>query len=102
MNTIRGSDGLDYENLTERLLGKPAKTVRNARIATLRAQSRSKAYIRAWLKVWDEGQAAQEARVFRFDDHIRADAHVAGLAADGFYDVGAAVFTPATPTRSPG
>ena len=26
---IRGTDGLDYENLTEKLLGNPAKTRRN-------------------------------------------------------------------------
>lgn len=26
---IRGTDGLDYENLTEKLLGNPAKTERN-------------------------------------------------------------------------
>lgn len=101
MNTIRGSDGLDYENLTERLLGKPAKTVRNAHIARLRAQSRSKAYVRAWLKVWDEGQAAQEARPSHEDTLLRADAHVAGRCADLAYDA-SAVFTPATPTRSPG
>lgn len=30
---IRGSDGLDYENLTARLLGEPAKTHRNRVIA---------------------------------------------------------------------
>lgn len=29
MTLIRGTDGLDYENLTEKLLGNPAKTERN-------------------------------------------------------------------------
>lgn len=34
---IRGSDGLDYENLTEKLLGNPAGTHYNARVQKHRA-----------------------------------------------------------------
>jgi hypothetical protein len=34
---IRGSDGLDYENLTEKLLGNPAGTRYNARVQKHRA-----------------------------------------------------------------
>lgn len=37
---IRGTDGLDYQDLTEKLLGNPAKTARNDFIITLRAYRR--------------------------------------------------------------
>lgn len=37
---IRGSDGLDYEDLNARLLGEPAKTMRNVNIQSYRANPR--------------------------------------------------------------
>ena len=33
---IRGSDGLDYEDLAARLLGEPAETARNRAVTTAR------------------------------------------------------------------
>jgi hypothetical protein len=100
---IRGSDGLDYENLTERLLGNPAKTHRNAWLQRFRREGRSEAFISAWTEAYEgfEGRVGPGGgRVNSFHNTIsalkvaetvtegerRAIAHVAGLAADGFYD----------------
>ena len=50
---IRGSDGLDYADLTDKLLSKPAVTKRNIWIMRLQAQGRSKAFIEAWSEAYD-------------------------------------------------
>lgn len=52
---IRGTDGLDYEDLTARLLDQPAKTVRNDRIRALRAgpKPHSPVFVRAYLEIYD-------------------------------------------------
>lgn len=49
---IRGSDGLDYENLTEKLLSNPAKTYRNTSVLTQRANGTSKADQAVWCEVY--------------------------------------------------
>lgn len=50
---IRGSDGLDYENLTEKLLGNPANTYRNSWVKRLIAQGRSKGERQLWIDAFD-------------------------------------------------
>lgn len=94
---IRGSDGLDYEDLTQRLLGNPASTKRNIWIERLQAQGRSKAFIKAWIEAYEgfDGRTGPKGgKVNSFQNGIsalraaeRAEAHVAGLAADGYYDL---------------
>lgn len=49
---IRGSDGLDYENLTEKLLGNPAKTYRNAALLELRREGTSKTDQSVWCEAY--------------------------------------------------
>lgn len=49
---IRGSDGLDYENLTEKLLSNPAKTPRNAALRELRRQGTSKNDQAVWCEAY--------------------------------------------------
>ena len=50
---IRGSDGLDYENLTEKLLSNPAKTHRNGWVKRLNAQGRAKDERQLWIDTYD-------------------------------------------------
>ena len=50
---IRGSDGLDYENLTEKLLGNPANTYRNYDLRAMRAKGTPKADQSVWLEAYD-------------------------------------------------
>ena len=50
---IRGSDGLDYENLTEKLLSNPAKTHRNAALKELRRQGTSKGEQKIWIDAYE-------------------------------------------------
>jgi hypothetical protein len=94
---IRASDGLDYEDLTQRLLGEPAKTVRNAHVQRLREDGRSKAFTKAWIEAYDGFKPSTDPQgafgpygntVLAAQDEFsrRAQAHVAGLAADGHYD----------------
>ena len=49
---IRGSDGLDYENLTEKLLGNPAGTYRNGALKELRRQGASKTDQDVWCEAY--------------------------------------------------
>ena len=58
---IRGSDGLDYENLTEKLLGNPAKTYRNAALQELRRQGTPKDEQKLWLDAYEAEYAYQIA-----------------------------------------
>ena len=110
---IRGSDGLDYENLTEKLLSNPADTHLNTWVKRLRAQGRTKEFVQAWTEAYETldgrvgpaggkvnsfhnaGSAikAAEAQIFAQSQA----AHVAGNAADGAYDLPAA-----QDRRSPG
>lgn len=53
---IRGSDGLDYEDLTEKLLGNPAKTRRNDWLVYHRQQGRSEAFLKVWNEGWEAGE----------------------------------------------
>lgn len=50
---IRGSDDLDYEDLTDRLLGVPARTAHN--VATLQARRLGKPvqWVKAYVDVYD-------------------------------------------------
>lgn len=60
---IRGSDGLDYENLTEKLLSNPAKTHRNGWVKRLDAQGRAKDERQLWIDTYDrafEGEQVQD------------------------------------------
>lgn len=60
---IRGSDGLDYENLTEKLLSNPAKTHRNSWVKRLDAQGRAKDERQLWIDTYDrafEGEQVQD------------------------------------------
>ena len=50
---IRGSDGLDYENLTEKLLSNPAKTRRNGALQELRHQGIPKDEQKLWIDAYD-------------------------------------------------
>jgi len=51
---IRGSDDLDYEDLTDRLLGVPARTAHN--VATLQARrlGKPRQWVRAYVETFDE------------------------------------------------
>lgn len=61
---IRGSDGLDYENLTEKLLGNPAKTYRNRCVLTQRANGFPKDEQEVWSDAYDAEFALQIASPF--------------------------------------
>lgn len=50
---IRGSDGLDYKNLTEKLLGNPAGTHYNARVQKHRASGPPKDKQDLWVAAYD-------------------------------------------------
>lgn len=50
---IRGSDGLDYENLTEKLLGNPAGTRYNARVQKHRASGLPKDEQDLWVAAYN-------------------------------------------------
>lgn len=50
---IRGSDGLDYENLTEKLLGNPAGTHYNARVQKHRASGLPKDEQDLWIAAYN-------------------------------------------------
>ena len=45
---IRGSDGLDYEDLAARLLGEPAKNRRNGILGSTHSAAFKAAYSEAW------------------------------------------------------
>lgn len=60
---IRGSDGLDYEDLTQRLLSNPAKTPHNDWLVYHRKQGRSQAFIEAWEDGWEAGEGFNGRRV---------------------------------------
>jgi len=49
---IRGTDGLDYEDLTAKLLGQPLKTPRNERIQAL--EGHSERFRREYLSIYDD------------------------------------------------
>ena len=53
---IRGSDGLEYEDLTEKLLGNPAETRYNDWLLYHREQGRSQGFIKAWIEGWSKGE----------------------------------------------
>ena len=77
---IRGSDGLDYENLTEKLLGNPAKTYRNSALQALRARRRPQDEIHVFIRAYDEAfdrsqvqdQSAEWAACSRADQSVLA------------------------------
>ena len=50
---IRGSDGLDYEDLNARLIGEPAKTSRNRILVS----THSAAFKAAYSETWDHYKA---------------------------------------------
>ena len=103
---IRGSDGLDYENLTEKLLSNPAKTHRNAALQELRRQGTPKDEQKLWLDAYEAEYARLAALcdpgAFATDWDARCEAgralsahriaerarkYVAERAAQGHYDL---------------
>ena len=50
---IRGSDGLDYENLTEKLLSNPAKTCRNDAVRKMRLRGTSEDEQKLWIDAYE-------------------------------------------------
>ena len=52
---IRGSDGLDYEDLAARLLGEPAKNRRNEILRSTHSAAFKAAYSEAWDRYKAEG-----------------------------------------------
>ncbi len=58
---IRGSDGLDYENLTEKLLSNPAGTYRNGALKELRRQGIPKDEQKLWIDTYEAEYARQVA-----------------------------------------
>lgn len=114
---IRGSDGLDYENLTEKFLSNPAGTYRNGALKELRRQGTPKDDQKLWTDAYEAEHAYQIATWGHLDPSFadaeacceadralsahriteRARKHVAERAAQGHYDL------PATQDRrSPG
>ena len=82
---IRGSDGLDYENLTEKFLGNPAGTYRNGALKELRRQGTPKDEQKLWTDTYD----AEYARLAALCDpsafasnprHVTADWEARGHA----------------------
>ena len=55
---IRGSDGLDYEDLGQRLIGNPAPTHRNTQIRVMRLRGSSEEDLRLWAEAYDQAYAA--------------------------------------------
>jgi hypothetical protein len=53
MMMIRGTDGLDYEDLTARLLDQPAQTRRNSRLQRLKAANHTQEFLREYLRIYD-------------------------------------------------
>ena len=53
MTTIRGSDGLDYENLTERLVGNPLPTYRNNAVRSFRTRQTPQDEVRVFIEAYD-------------------------------------------------
>lgn len=68
---IRGSDGLDYENLTEKLLGNPAKTFRNSALQELRREGSPKDEQEFWIDAYDAEFARLVARYPSKDGYSR-------------------------------
>lgn len=58
---IRGSDGLDYENLTEKFLSNPAGTYRNGALKELRRQGTPKDDQKLWTDAYEAEHAYQIA-----------------------------------------
>ena len=71
---IRGSDGYDYEDLTQRLLGQPLKNSRNDRIRALRQGAVKEDVVRLYAQAYDE--AAQWPTA---DGQPFGNCHQAGL-----------------------
>ncbi len=55
---IRGSDGLDYKDLTARLLGEPLPTYRNNAIQGYRARRRPEDEVKVFIKEYDRAYEA--------------------------------------------
>ena len=68
---IRGSDGLDYENLTEKLLGNPAGTYRNSALLEMRREGSPKDEQELWIDVYDAEFARLVARYPSKDGYSR-------------------------------
>jgi hypothetical protein len=99
---IRGSDGLDYENITEKLLSNPAKTHRNAALQELRRQGTPKDEQKLWLDAYDAAYDRSQTQDVTADWDARCEAdralsahriaerarkHVAERASQGHYDL---------------
>lgn len=47
------SDGYEYENTAQRILGAPPENFRNGHVVALRFRRLDEGYIRAWYEGWD-------------------------------------------------
>ena len=65
---IRGTDGLDYLDITHRLLGQPIQSWRNSRIQALRAEGASEEKVRAYIEWHDSGTTGTSPLVIIVDD----------------------------------
>lgn len=74
-----GSDGLEYENLTARLLGKPADTFRNRQIGIAQRSGYDAAQIRAFIATYDAHAAKKSHGDHRHYDVV-ARAYTAAVA----------------------
>ena len=79
---IRGSDGLDYENLTEKLLGNPARTYRNTSVLAQRANGTPQVLQKIWSVTYDAEYARIAALPIDQGDHLGYADHQACIAAD--------------------
>lgn len=97
---IRGSDGLEYEDLTARLLGEPAKTLRNGNIRAYRRYPHRycEDAIRAYYEAFDEVSGGQPLGT----SPLYHKAHVAGLRAAGLVGGFGGVGPRQPNSRSPG
>ena len=64
---IRGSDGLDYEDLAARLLGEPAKTSRNQILSSTHSRLFKEAFREAYDRCEERGYPPIECHRSAFD-----------------------------------
>ena len=87
---IRGSDGLDYEDLAARLLGEPAKTSRNDILRPDSPYSRlfKAAYSEAWDRHEAQGCSTLECHRGAYAQACISASNAAANAAAGWNDFG--------------
>lgn len=51
--TLIASDGYEYADLTQRILGRPLKNTRNNQLVSFRFRRTEEGYVKAWLEGYD-------------------------------------------------